>query len=271
MNVLACQIEIPGIRSAADKSEHLQRLSDRISAECGRAGSVDLVVLPEMSSMGYTLFSLANLQVLAEDIEGESFRVFSALAQKHACCIAYGFPRRENDRLYVCHAVAGPDGGLLAFYDKLHLAQFGAAREKDYFSAGNRLCLFDAGGLRTGIVICYDFRFPGLTHRLVHEHGCDFIIHPVGFTRDITFASWHHFVICRALENQVFFLSLNWAGAQWGCSLFCPPWIDEQRSPACFGTDEQFRLLHLDPAELEAARARIPLREDKRIDFDSIF
>lgn len=50
--------------------------------------------------------------------------------------------------------------------------------------------------------ICYDVRFPLLARRLA-QAGVHVLLHPSAFPKDNTYASWHPFVMTRALENQV--------------------------------------------------------------------
>lgn len=48
------------------------------------------------------------------------------------------------------------------------------------------------------------------------------------------FLAWHSFAVTRAMENQVYLLSLNRAGADYGGSVFCPPWLDDDHPPQFF-------------------------------------
>lgn len=54
-----------------------------------------------------------------------------------------------------------------------------------------------------GVLICADMRYTELCRELAIGRGCDVLLHPTAFARDVTFASWPSFVECRALENQV--------------------------------------------------------------------
>lgn len=115
------------------------------------------------------------------------------------------------------------------------------------------------------MVICYDFRFGAYLDRLVRDHHIDVILHPVAFSRDETFASWHPFAVTRAMENQVFYLSLNRAGPDYGESIACKPWNDGTgaQCPQVFGDDEDFRVVEVTHREIEASRKQFPLRRDR--------
>ena len=95
------------------------------------------------------------------------------------------------------------------------------------------------------------------------------ILHAGAYYRDRSFYSWHQFAVSRAIENQVFFLSLNRAGAYYGNSIFCPPWVDEDREPTVFSEhDELFQRLTVDRAEIEFARERYSFLRDRLDSYD---
>lgn len=271
MKILACQVSIPETRTLEDKDVHVRSLIKRIEQYCKNNEIPDLIVLPELSTIEYSLESFKRLDILGEDLNDFSFHCFSELAQKLNCHIAYGFPKKEsrnkNGRYFITQSVISPDGKYVTHFDKLHIAQFGASEEKRYFSPGNKLGIFNINGCRAGIIICYDFRFPRLTSIMCEKFQLDLILHPVAFTRDATFESWHNFVITRALENQVYFLSLNRAGKDWGKSMFCPPWIDEITKPEIMGCKEEFRIFELDTGIIKQVRETYSFDKDRLKDY----
>ena len=82
------------------------------------------------------------------------------------------FPARVRAGRSSAIGVVGPDGESCAgHYDKLHLAQYGASMEKEYFNRGNHLFhLFEVNGFRLSPIICYDIRIPELSRTLVVDH-----------------------------------------------------------------------------------------------------
>lgn len=267
MQVLACQIAIPEFCDVHTRDAFLLHTAEKISATLARQ-SVDLVVLPELSSLAYSRNTFDHLAELAEHPEeGVSARVFGALAKRHRVHVAFGIARPAESGYRICHVVVDPDGQHLGYYDKLHMAQFGESMEKDYFRPGAGLLIFEVKGMRVAPVICYDFRFPELTRVLCVEHGVDFIIHPVAFAVDSTFPSWPPFAISRAIENQVYWLSVNRAGDAFGSSLFCPPWLDEQIAPVVFSKEEQLRVLEVDVDVIRRVREQYTFRTDRHRDY----
>ena len=270
MKILAYQPHISPVTSVEARRRHVNALASAIEARCQTESDIRLVVLPELSTTDYSIAAFERLAALAEPLEGETFYTFATLARRTGCAICYGFPRVEAGQYFISQMVVGRDGQYLTHFDKLHLAQFGFSAEKGYFSRGYKLGIFELEGFRFGLIICYDFRFAELISGMVERYNLDTILHPVAFAKDDSYPSWPHFVICRALENHVYFLSLNRAGEQWGQSMFCPPWIDDDTQPTVFGQGEEIRTFTLDKIELQIARETYPFRLDRLTDYQGL-
>ncbi len=255
LQLLACQINIPPTTTVGARDEHLRCSSERVRQQLLQQHT-DLVVLPELSSVDYARACFAELSHLAEPLLGPSFQAWSSVAKEFNTIIVFGFPRRTTEGEYrICAAAAGPDGQLIGSYDKLHLAQFGASMEQEYFSPGEQLFVFEVNGFRLAPIICFDIRPPELCRQLVVEHQVDVILHTGAYYRDPSFSSWHAFAQTRAVENQIYFLSLNRAGQHYGDSLFVPPWIDEHIKPSTFPAHaEAFQVYQLERSVMDTAR-----------------
>lgn len=263
LSVLACQVAIPETTGAEARDAHLERLAALVRAAL-REAPADLVALPELASIDYSRAAFARLDALAEDLHGPSYESWARVAEETGAHVAYGFPRRVADGFRISVGVVAPDGRLLGWYDKLHLAQYGASMEKEYFGRGAHLCVVDVAGFRIAPIICYDIRIPELSRTLALDHGADLILHCGAYYRDPSFYSWHDFAVTRALENQVYLLSLNRAGAGFGGSVFCPPWIDETCEPLRLPEhDERLQRLTLTTAAITEARETYSFREDR--------
>lgn len=263
MRLLACQIHIPRVLSREQKTSHLNTVAEKITSYLARSSvEVDLIVLPELSSIDYSRAAFDRLDELAEPLDGESFTVFSRLAKIHGAFVVYGMPRVAKGNYFISQAVVDPDGSYVGHYDKLHTAHFGASMEKDYFQTGNHLLTFEVKGVEVAPVICYDLRFPELYRELCCQRGVDLIVHAVAFYNDESYPSWHHFVVTRAMENQVYFLSLNRAGEDYGSSIFCPPWVDHNIKSVTLPKAETFKIFDVDPDMLKRAQEIFPFRAD---------
>ena len=263
LRLLACQLQIPRVLNRDQRTNHLNTIAGKITACLSEStAGVDLIVLPELSSIDYSRAAFDRLDELSEPLDGESFTVFSRLAKAHSTFIAYGMPRVEKGNYFISQVIVDRDGNYVGHYDKLHIAHFGASMEKDYFQTGNRLLTFNVKGIKIAPVICYDLRFPELYRELCCERGVSLLVHAVAFYNDESYPSWHHFVVTRAMENQVYFLSLNRAGENYGSSIFCPPWIDHNIKSVILPKSETFKVFDVDPGMLHKAQEIFPFRAD---------
>lgn len=270
LTLLACQIGIPPTTDAGARDRHLADTAAKLGARLSEKPA-DLVVLPELSSIDYSRAAFDHLNELSEPLYGASFQTWAALAVEFGVHVCYGFARRDDAGTYISTAVVTPTGTLAGHYDKLHLCQYGASMEKDYFSAGNGVFTFNVKGFTLSPIICYDIRFPELSRTLVLKHGVDIILHCGAYFRDPSFPTWHAFATTRAIENQVFFLSLNRAGLDYGNSLFCYPWMDETRGPQHFDErHEDFRHIAIDRKRMRDARADYTFLKDRWDSYDLV-
>src|SRR5690606_15899128 len=80
-----------------------------------------------------------------------------------------------------------PTGEIAAWYDKLHMFDVDlptgeTARESESYEPGDRAATADVEGVRLGLSICYDLRFPML-YRALASAGAEVLTIPAAFTR----------------------------------------------------------------------------------------
>ncbi len=262
MKIAAYQCNSQQIKTPADKRQFLEKLPGKVKKFHARE-AFDMLVLPELSTLSYERQALEQLDGMAEPLQGKSFSVFSSMARALNIHVVYGIPREEAGHYFISQVVVGPDGDCKACYDKIHIAQFGVSIEKEFFTRGQKASVFEAGGFQFGLAICYDFRFAEFLKYLAEDQGADVILHPCAFTTDGTFYSWHAFAITRAMENQVYFLSVNRAGKEWGNTILCPPWADENNKPMVLGKGEGIGTIEITADKIKSARETYPFRDDR--------
>jgi omega-amidase len=232
---------------------------------------IDLVILPELFTSGYSENTFENLEDIAEGSTGKSFEKISKLAKKGNQFISYGYPEVLKSKYYISQNVVNNTGELVGTYRKMHLAHFGDSMEKSYFSEGKNTFSFSIKKekeiFQLGIIICYDMRFPELIRKLAIKDNIDFLIHPVAFAQDNSFPSWHNFIITRALENQIYVMSINRAGNHFGNSIFCPPWIDFDVKPNILGESEEIFIGEIHKNKIEESRNQYSLRKDLKSNY----
>jgi len=258
------QISVAGLQ-IAQAGGRKANLSSAITAIRTAPGH-DIYVLPELSSSGYSQQVFQELDSLAEDLEGPSFQTFSELAREQKCFICFSFPRRVGKRRFaISTAVVDRDGKLVAHYDKWHVCSTGVCCEKDYFSSGQSPpSAFKLNGIKVGLAICYDIRFPEQVRKLTLEQNISLLLHPGGWPRDEGFYSWHLFVQVRAMENSIYIMSTNWAGVDNGCTIFCPPFVDgKEHTIDKLGTAPGVLVGLVDTCYLAEVRHRYPYLADR--------
>jgi nitrilase len=269
LRLLACQILVPPLTQHAEKMAHIAQTIakiDRIVSE----SPVDVIVLPELSTVDYSRDSFSRLPELAESVEGPTSEAFGKLARRHQAHVVFGMPRIEKGTYYISQVVLGDDGAIKGYYDKIHVAQFGASMEKEFFERGRHLLVFDVKGHRIAPIICYDIRIPELTRTLCVTNGAELILHCGAYARDESFYSWHHFAVTRAMENMVYLLGLNRAGSFYGSSIFCTPWVDASHSEIVLPQEETFRIFDVDKDVLKNARSTYPFLKDRLEDYGKL-
>jgi predicted amidohydrolase len=130
--------------------------------------------------------------------------------------------------------VVDPRGAIAAKYRKVHLFDVSLPdgtiyRESAATSAGSEPVTTEVLGVRLGLSVCYDVRFPELYRRLVHE-GARVITVPAAFALTTGKDHWHVLLRARAIENQVYVLAPAQHGKHprgrvtYGKSLIVDPW-----------------------------------------------
>ena len=268
--ILACQVSVPTIRNNDEKLNHVDFMIREISQRLEHR-PVDLVVLPELCTIEYGREAFQRLAELSENFDGPSIERMSLLAAKYCTTVVFGMPRCSEGRYFISQVVIGPDGELVTCYDKLHICQYGASMEKEFFQPGQKLGIFSTAGFRFAPVICYDIRLPELSRTLALEHEVDCILHCGAYYRDESFFSWHPFAITRAMENQLYLLSLNRAGANYGNSIFCFPWMDEKQYSVSFKSHgEDFRYLEIVRSRINQAREQYTFLKDRLSEYKNL-
>jgi len=268
LRLLGCQVAIPDAVCASDRDRHVASVCERISNYLADNAPVDLIVLPELCTITYSREAFEMLDNLAEPLDGPSVMRFSELARAESAMVVFGMACRTDTGFRISQVILSETGEVTACYDKMHLCQYGASCEKEFFERGEQMAVVDLKGWKIAPLICYDIRIPEMSRALVLEHNVDLLLHCGAYFRDESFATWHNFATTRAMENQVYLLSLNRAGKNFGNSLFCFPWMDETHPAVAFAEHaEQFRLLELDPNLPEDTRSMYTFLKDRRTQY----
>ena len=197
-----------GPASSGSVSDNLAVMAQ--AARQAAAQGAALLVLPELFLTGYNIGADA-LQAASEAEDGPSAQAAAATARQNGLALLYGYPERAaNGRPYNSVRLVGPDGASLANYRKTHL--FGDM-ERAVFAPGHEpFVLAQLGGLRVGLLVCYDVEFPEMVRGLALR-GADLVAVPTALMRPYDFVP-QVMVRSRAFENQVFLIYANRCGEE---------------------------------------------------------
>src|SRR5690606_2695577 len=115
----------------------------------------------------------------AEALDGEFVHTLTALAADYAVVIVAGLVEKADGRRVHNAVVAVRGDGILAVYRKQHLYDAFGQTESDWVEPGElgEAATFELGGLRFGLMTCYDLRFPEVARTLV-DAGADVLVVP---------------------------------------------------------------------------------------------
>jgi len=170
------------------------------------AKNSDVAILPELWTTGYYPTPLENFA----DVEGQRISEFiCAAARKNNLNIIGGSTIAQVAGNFFNRAViANRHGEIISTYDKTHMFTF--ADEGKVFTAGKNFATFEIDGVRCGIAICYDLRFPEFIRKITLT-GIEILFIPAAWSLK-RLTPRQILTKARAIENQIFVVFANSAG-----------------------------------------------------------
>ena len=162
---------------------------------------VDLIVLPEMFSTGFTM----HPQEVAESMQGETVKWMQKTASEKNTAIAGSVVISEGKKFYNRFLFVHPSGEI-NFYDKKHL--FTLAGEEKVYTSGKEKPIVNYKGWKICPLVCYDLRFP-VWARNVEDY--DLLIYIASWPK-IRIVAWDTLLKARAIENMCYTIGVNRVG-----------------------------------------------------------
>jgi len=216
-----------------------------------------LVIFPECALTGYCFESRPEALLHAEPMPGPSTDSIAALCQQLNVWSVFGLLECDGDKLFNALALVSPSG-FVASYRKVHLPFLGVDR---FATPGDRpFHVHDLGGLRIGLMICYDGSFPE-SARVLALQGADLLVLPT---------NWPEAAVCsakyvgntRAMENHVYYAAVNRVGVEAGFRFIGMSRVVDCNGDTIVGSDddrETILLADIDPAVArQKHQVRIP-------------
>ena len=162
-----------------------------------------------------------------------------------------------------------PRGEIVARYDKIHMfdvtiSETETYRESEGYRPGDRAVVAEVEGVKVGLTICYDVRFPHL-YRDLAKAGARILTVPSAFSPATGAAHWEVLLRARAIENGCFVLAPAQCGTHprtdgrerrtHGHSMAVDPWGQVLSDS---GTSPSVRVVDLDLDAVNDVRRRLP-------------
>lgn len=254
------KVGVVQMSSGEDKEENLRKAEEMISA-CSSEGA-RLIALPELFNYLPPRIEKEKYFANAEGLDGRSLGRISKLARELGAAIIGGsIIEGGRGKVYNTCAVVTPEG-IAGTYRKTHLFSYGRINEADVFAAGKGGTVVELGGVRIGLTICFDLRFPELFREEVMS-GAEVISNVSAFLRETGKDHWITLLRARAIENQVYIIAANQAGGSargsapkyFGHSCIVDPW---GRVLAKLGYEEGVAAAEVSTETVREIRRRLP-------------
>lgn len=162
---------------------------------------VDVIVLPEMFTSGFTM----HPEAVAETMKGETITLLKNLSQKKEAAIVGSLVIKEEGNYYNRLVFVHPNG-LVDTYDKRHT--FTLAGESKVYKCGNQKLIINYKGFNIRPLVCYDLRFP-VWSRITEDY--DVLLYVANWPK-ARIKAWDTLLQARAIENMSYCIGVNRVG-----------------------------------------------------------
>lgn len=229
------------------------RLVERVAAV-----GVDLVVLPEMATTGFTMDVSQAVSVESHDVAR-----LRQIATRHRLWLVAGVALRDGPLAQPVNGALAidPSGAVAAVHRKRRLFAYGG--EDQSYTEGDRPTIVDIGGVRVALFICYELRFSEVFAEVASEVDAMIVIANWPASRQ---EHWDTLLRARAIENQCFVIGVNRTGvandiSYAGGSVVYDPWGERVTATLAGGV----RLVSLQASRTREIRERFPFLRDRRV------
>lgn len=151
-------------------------------------------------------------------VKADEIKKYQSFALNNNVNIVLGSVALETDNpkmITNTSFVIDRNGNIVGRYDKIHMYKVNKPDfkfdEKDDTIPGKELGVFELDGIKIGVGICFDLRFPEYFRKLI-KNGVKVIFLPSHFNKKTGNIAWDVLTRARAIENQVYFCAANQTG-----------------------------------------------------------
>jgi predicted amidohydrolase len=223
----------------------------------------DILVFPEMY-MGRPLPDRPPAKIVEED-GGRFVAGLGSLAEATGLFVVAGCWENSADpkRVYNTAIAFSPTGEKVAAYRKLHLFDALNVRESDTMVPGEAFPpLVEVKGMKIGIGICYDLRFPELLRYLALQGAQAILLPSAWYQGPMKEDHWLTLLRARAIENTLYMAGCNLVGPSFcGRSVLFDPF---GTSLADAGETEKLLVCPISSDRVDAVREKLPCLANRR-------
>ena len=267
----AMKIALLQMTGGIDPAANARVLRDAIATAAERGAAI--LFTPELTN-----FVDSKADRAAETIADEKDDIVLAAArdaaEAHGVFVALGslaIDPAGADRWANRSLLIGPDGAILARYDKMHMFDVDLENGESWhesarYAPGKHAVVVDAAGIKIGLSICYDLRFPDL-YRALTDAGAQLVAVPAAFTTSTGRAHWEALLRARGIEAGVFVVAAAQVGEHadgrrtYGHSMVVDPWgevrLDMRDTPGV-------EVIDIDLDRIDEVRERVPAIRHRR-------
>jgi predicted amidohydrolase len=221
------------IGSMGSKEQNLDKIWAWLDSLVNAEEEFQFVCLPElMTFLPTSLDDLPSLETVAEELTGPTAVKLAQYARRLKTHLIGGsYLARRKGGIFNTSLLFGPDGDLLADYNKIHLFDTPEFKESWFVRPGEKTALIKTKPAVIGLTICYDIRFPEL-YRTLTLQGAEIIFCPAAFPAASPSPGLDHWATltrAAALQNMVYIVGVNQFGIKgsfiyFGRSVVVDPW-----------------------------------------------
>ncbi len=215
LHIATCQFAVSGEMDA--NAERIRALMHQAADE-----GAELVHFSECALSGYASVDFDSFSGFDWPRLKDRTREIIALAGELKLWVVLGssHPLTPPNKPHNCLYLISPDGTLVDRYDK----RFCTEQDMPHYTPGNRFVIVEINGVRCGLLICFDLRFPELYRELV-KHGVRCVLQSFYNARQQG-PSVHSEIMRQTMQANAANNGM-WASMNNSCGWFCP-------YPSCF-------------------------------------
>jgi len=217
--------------------------------------AVDLIVLPEMFTSGFTM----NPQKVAQSMDGEVVCWLKKTAKQMRTAICCSMVIEENKCFFNRFLFVKPNEDIY-FYNKRHL--FTLANEHLFYTPGKEKVIINYLDWRICFQVCYDLRFPVFVR---NKDDYDLLIYVANWPKT-RINVWDTLIKARAIENMSYVVGVNRIGEDENNLSY----VGHSQVVDALGEyliepykDEAIKIITLNKDQLTNTRKKLPFLNDK--------